>query len=53
MAVQLLHEVPLVCDNKNCPDYQSFELVDAKKIKIVGGLETLICPSCGTYVIVR
>jgi uncharacterized protein YbaR (Trm112 family) len=47
MTLQRYEEVPAVCQNKSCPYYRSFELVDVNDVKDdEEGNGYIICPEC-------
>lgn len=54
MTLQRYEEVPAVCQNKDCPDYRSFELVDVEDVKDdEEGKGYVICPTCKQKIIVE
>lgn len=53
MAMRIETETPGVCKNKDCPDYQAFEMYDLEDIQEPRGEEYVICRGCGERIMLE
>lgn len=55
MTIQLLEEIPAICENKNCENYNSWETVYDYEIKkdLENGFDYVLCPVCKRKIIIE
>lgn len=57
MSIQIETETPAVCQNKECSDYQAFEMYDLDDVKDEVTTEPeydyVICRECGERIILQ
>lgn len=53
VAMRIETETPAVCDNKECSDYQAFEMYDFEEVEDTRGEAYVICRECGNKIFIQ